>query len=130
MLASVPGTPPERLGPAGRRFVKQFEAAAPPWLTPDYYWAPYGAQAAETLLDAIAESDGTRASVVEKLRSGGARPGTLGTVRFDENGDVIAAPITILRIHRGGAGFTSLGEDFADGSIVEAVVTPPQRLYR
>lgn len=129
MYASVPGTPPERLGMAGRQFVKRFRASVPPWLTPDYYWAPYAAQAAEALLDAIAASNGTREGVLESMRSGTARPGTLGNIRFDDNGDVVAAPITILRIHRGGPGFTSFGPDFADGSVVADVVRPPRRLY-
>ena len=52
------------------------------------------------MLDAIARSDGTRASVVRELFAT-RRRGLLGDIAFDDNGDVRDAPVTILRIKRG-----------------------------
>jgi ABC-type branched-subunit amino acid transport system substrate-binding protein len=63
--------------------------------------ASYGAQGAEILLDAIARSDGTRASVREELRRTQVRNGILGDVAFDEKGDLVEGPMTILRFARG-----------------------------
>ena len=40
-------------------------------------------QAAEVVLDAIARSDGTRASVLEELRATDVKDGILGSFRFD-----------------------------------------------
>ena len=56
------------------------------------------------LLDAIARSDGTRAGVLDELFRTSLRRGLTGSVRFDERGDLIAPPITILRIRRGERG--------------------------
>jgi ABC-type branched-subunit amino acid transport system substrate-binding protein len=131
MLATVPGVPSDRMGPAGRRFVKHVERAAPAWLALNHYWIPFAAQATEVLLDAIAASDGTRASVIASLHSPRSKGSVIGAMRFDRNGDPEPAmPVTILRIHRGGAGMTSGARDFADGTIVDRVVTPPRSLYR
>jgi ABC-type branched-subunit amino acid transport system substrate-binding protein len=122
MFAGIAGTPPERLGPAGRRFIREFDRARPAYIKPDYFWAPYAAQATEVMLDAIKASDGTRASVIQQLRSTRVRGGVLGNFRFDKNGDITPAAMTILRVERGGDGFTRLGEDFAEGTKVEEVI--------
>jgi ABC-type branched-subunit amino acid transport system substrate-binding protein len=53
------------------------------------------------LLDAVARSDGTRAGVLDELFRTSLPHGLTGSVRFDERGDIIAPPITILRIRRG-----------------------------
>ena len=67
---------------------------------PDFA-ASYGVQAVEILLDAIARSDGTRASVMEEVRKTRIRNGLLGDIAFDRKGDLVEGPITILRFHRG-----------------------------
>ena len=56
------------------------------------------AQAAEVVLAAIARSDGTRASVLRELRASRVRGGILGTFRFDGNGDITPAKLTVLRV--------------------------------
>ncbi len=56
------------------------------------------AQTAELVLQAIARSDGTRASVLEELKASRVRDGLLGSFRFDRNGDVTPATVPILRI--------------------------------
>jgi ABC-type branched-subunit amino acid transport system substrate-binding protein/streptogramin lyase len=58
------------------------------------------AQATEIVLDAIARSDGTRASVLAELRGAKVTDGILGTFRFDDNGDMTPGWVSILRITR------------------------------
>ena len=67
MYVSYYGIPNSKLPPAGRRFLKAFERP-----NPDFS-AAYAAQATELLLDAIARSDGTRASVNRELRRSRSR---------------------------------------------------------
>ena len=50
-------------------------------------YAIYGAQSAQILLDAIANSDGTRASIIEEMFATQVEDGLLGTFGFNENGD-------------------------------------------
>ena len=49
------------------------------------------------MLAAIAGSDGTRASVLARLRASTVRDGILGSFRFDRNGDMTPAGVAILR---------------------------------
>lgn len=98
LYATEPGTTPDRLPRAGRRFLRALG------LTPAKAretWAPEAAQAAEVLLDAIARSDGTRASVVREVYATKVRNGILGSFSFDAFGDVVPAPVTIYRIGGG-----------------------------
>ncbi len=80
------------------------------------------------LLDAIARSDGTRESVRKNLLAARVENGILGTFGFDENGDVEPSSITILRVKTGGEGMSRAAADFADGAVVDRVLTPPARL--
>ena len=50
-------------------------------------YAIYGGQAAQILMDAIANSDGTRASVIEQMFATEVTDGLLGSFSFNENGD-------------------------------------------
>lgn len=59
--------------------------------------AIYGAAAADVLLDAVADSDGTRAGVRAALFRVRDR-GLLGSIRIDANGDVVPARVAILRV--------------------------------
>ena len=96
---SVSGLINASLPPAGRRFVDAFGATLPGVdIEPS---AVYAAEATGVLLDALAASDGTRAGVLRALFRTDLRGGLTGRIRFDRNGDVIAAPITILQIRRG-----------------------------
>ncbi len=92
------GIPNAELPPAGRRLL---DAAGRPEDDPDVSFA-YGAQAAEILLDAIARSDGTRASVTRELRATRVEDGILGDIRFDRYGDLVEGPVTIYRFTRKG----------------------------
>jgi ABC-type branched-subunit amino acid transport system substrate-binding protein len=63
--------------------------------------APEAAQATEVLLDAIARSDGTRASVVEELFATKVENGILGSFSFDRYGDIVPAPVGVYRFEGG-----------------------------
>ncbi len=100
MYLSFPGVLLEGLPPAGARWVERFrKTQGKAEIDPS---AVYAAQATEVLLDAIARSDGTRASVVEELFATKISDGLLGSFGFDANGDISESPITIVRVERPG----------------------------
>jgi branched-chain amino acid transport system substrate-binding protein len=112
VTVSFPATPPERLHGEGRRFVAQFgKAVGRPIEAYSVAWA----QATEVLLDAIARSDGTRASVTANLFKTKVKNGILGSFTFDRNGDTTAGSVTIYKVIQG-------------KPAVFAVITPPARL--
>jgi len=79
------------------------------------------------LLEAIAGSDGSRASVLKELRKIEESDGILGSFRFDANGDKTPASIAIYRV----TGKTPRGTDIADqlqGAVVDRVVSIPSEL--
>ena len=59
------------------------------------------AAATEILLDAIAASDGTRASVAANVTDAAPHRTVLGTIRFDANGDNTAPVFTAYRVEHG-----------------------------
>jgi len=125
VYVSLNGLTLERLGPAGRRFVRAFAATQPgAEIQPS---AVYAAQATEVLLDAIARSDGTRASVIRELFRSKVTRGLLGDFSFDENGDISESPITILRAERGGGANTILS---FEGAVIDRVERPEGVLVR
>ena len=128
MYVSFAGLPNEMLGPAGPRFLRRFGATQPGGAIQSGTYVPQAAQATEALLQAIAQSDGTRASVLQKLRRIEVRGGILGSFRLDENGDMTPAPIIIFRV-TGGRGGPGLVSDFR-GSVVDRVVSVPGSLLR
>ena len=110
------------LGAAGRRFKREVGAPAT-----EFGGVLEAGQAAELVMDAIARSDGTRASVLEELRASEVRNGILGSFRFNPGGDVTTASIPILRI----TGATPPGTDFPgefQGAVLDRVVKVPARL--
>jgi ABC-type branched-subunit amino acid transport system substrate-binding protein len=84
-------------------------------------------QATEILLQAIARSDGSRASVLKELRASKVRNGLLGTFGFDANGDITTAPIPIVRITGTTRPGTGLPGQF-QGSVLDRVVEVPAAL--
>jgi branched-chain amino acid transport system substrate-binding protein len=92
----VSGVPIERLNASGRDFVRHFETAIG---TSPHPYAVYAAQAARLVLDSIARSSGTRASVGRGVLSAKVSHGLIGSFSFDPNGDPSAAPVTIFRVH-------------------------------
>jgi hypothetical protein len=55
----------------------------------------------EALLDAVAASTGTRASVTDKLLRVRARGAILGRFGFDAKGDATSSAVTMYRIENG-----------------------------
>ena len=106
MYLSLAGVVTEGLPPAGARWARRFgETQSGVPVEPP---AVYAAQATEVLLDAIARSDGTRASVVRELFATSVTDGLLGSFGFDANGDISESPVTIVRIQRPGSANTIL----------------------
>ena len=116
MTVSVAGLPTEQLPARGRRFVEDFEQATGN-TKPTGRHSIVAAQATEVLLDAIARSDGTRASVVKQLFRTRVTNGILGSFGFDRNGDTTAGAVTVYRITHG-------------SPRIFAVITPPPALVR
>ena len=98
MTMSLPGPPISRLPPAGRKFVSEFGASL---VAPAQTDTPYAAQATQLMLDAIARSDGTRASVAHQLLTAKVSNGILGNFAITPNGDTTADTITIYQVHNG-----------------------------
>jgi DNA-binding SARP family transcriptional activator/ABC-type branched-subunit amino acid transport system substrate-binding protein len=97
LYVSQYGIANEKLPPRGEEFLESFARSRPEGAGPDF-GAAYGAQAAEILLDAIARSDGTRASVTREVFRTRVEDGILGDIRFDRYGDPVDAPFTFVRI--------------------------------
>ena len=91
------GYPNRLLPPRGKQFLEAFARMNDGEQGPDFA-AAYGAQAAEILLDAVARSDGSRASVTRELRRTRISNGILGDISFDRNGDLARAPVTAFRV--------------------------------
>jgi hypothetical protein len=111
---SVAGVPVDEFTGAAEEFIADFE----PTLGGDPVdpYAVYGAQAAEVLLNAIAASDYTRASVVEQMFATEVSGGFLGDFTFNENGDPTLASGAVV-------GFTIyVGEE----ELVPETVLSPQ----
>jgi branched-chain amino acid transport system substrate-binding protein len=96
MTVSVAGLPNSQLGPGGQAFLKGFDATIGGKQADPY--SVYAAQAADVMLQAIANSDGTRAGVTGQLFKVQIKNGILGTFGFNANGDVTANPVTIYKI--------------------------------
>jgi branched-chain amino acid transport system substrate-binding protein len=92
MFASVPGRAAENLPPAGRQFVEELEGRIGD--QPFELFAPYAGEAADVLLDAIAEAGSDRAGVLRALFASDRRAGILGDFEFRASGDPCVGPIT------------------------------------
>jgi len=119
MYIAYPGADISLLPPAGIRFLKELKART--GQSGEFYTAS-AAQSAEILLDAIARSDGTRASVTRELFKTRVENGILGDIRFDKNGDPVEAPITIWRVVRPTRG--------QNGLVVDRILTGRSALLR
>ena len=115
IYVSVAGEPNEKLGAKGKAFVKDFGATQSAGNVDPY--SAYAAQSAEVLLNAIANSDGTRAGVAAQLLKTKVTDGILGSFSIDANGDTNANPVTIYQI-KGGKQTTY------------KTITPPQDLVK
>ena len=97
LYVSEYGIANDKLPQRGRQFLDAFAATRGGDPGPDLS-SSYGAQGAEILLDAIARSDGTRASVMQEIRRTRVENGILGDIGFNANGDLVDAPFTFYRV--------------------------------
>jgi branched-chain amino acid transport system substrate-binding protein len=91
---SVAGLPNTALKGAGKTFVSGFTKAVG---SPDPY-SVYAAQAAEVLVAAIAQSNGSRSDVTKQLFKINLKNSILGNLSFNANGDVTSNPVTIYKV--------------------------------
>jgi ABC-type branched-subunit amino acid transport system substrate-binding protein len=112
------------LSAAGRRFKRDIGAPAT-----QYLGVMETGQAADLVMDAIARSDGTRASVLHELFASDVRDGVLGSFRFDPNGDITTASIPVLRITGATPPGAGLPRDF-QGAMLDRVVQIPPNLVK
>jgi branched-chain amino acid transport system substrate-binding protein len=98
VYVTVAGVPTEELKGRGKEFIDGFAAATGNRPGP---YAAYAAQAADLLLDAIADSDGDRAKVVENVFATKVEGGILGDFSISPTGDTDQNPVTAYRIVNG-----------------------------
>jgi branched-chain amino acid transport system substrate-binding protein len=90
MYLSVAGQPIDSFQGKAKEFVDGL-LAGPLSGKPIDPYAIYGGQAAQTMLDAIAASDGSRSDVISKLFASDVQDGLLGTFTFSSDGDPVAS---------------------------------------
>jgi ABC-type branched-subunit amino acid transport system substrate-binding protein/DNA-binding beta-propeller fold protein YncE len=123
LYVTVGVLPPDaaRLSPTQKRFVGGLgETAKTEYLL-------HVVQATEVVLAAIARSDGSRASVLRELKATRVRDGVLGSFRFDRNGDITPAKVTVLRV----TGHTPADlrlPGYLAGAVVHGTITVPANL--
>ncbi len=123
VIVSIAGVVPETFPPGGAVWARRFartQAGLP--VQPS---AVYAAQAATVALDAIARSDGSRASILRELFATDVRDGLLGDFGFDAAGDITESPVTVMRVT--GAGGSRRVQSVEGGEVLQ-VLRPPARL--
>jgi branched-chain amino acid transport system substrate-binding protein len=86
------------LGPGARSFASEFREHIG---SPPHPYVVYAAQAADLLLHAIGESDGTRRSVTGGVMHARIEDGILGSFEVDAAGELHPALVGVYRIDRG-----------------------------
>ncbi|TMM22493.1 MAG: branched-chain amino acid ABC transporter substrate-binding protein [Actinobacteria bacterium] len=118
MYITVAGQPPEKLTGAGQDFVKNFGAQIGTAVNP---YSTYAAQSMQVVLDAIANSDGSRAKITDNLLHTKVTDGILGTFSINSNGDTTRNPVTVYQ--QVGSGKSGTGKTFK-------VEVPPASLVK
>ncbi len=98
VYGSSPTLRPDELSERGKEFLRLYDER---YGTPPGTYAIYGVAALEVLLDALAESDGTRAGVAARLFQTNLEDGFLGPTSFDEYGDLADPQYAIHRVEAG-----------------------------
>ena len=96
---SVAGLPNTELPAAGQSFVKAFSKAEGGAAVDPY--SVYAAAATQVVLQAIGNSDGTRAGVNSQLFKTSISNGYVGPIAFNSNGDISENPVTIYKAVKG-----------------------------
>jgi ABC-type branched-subunit amino acid transport system substrate-binding protein/DNA-binding beta-propeller fold protein YncE/predicted Ser/Thr protein kinase len=126
MYVTNTSIPVERLPGGERRLVRRFNATQPA-TGAETLWQPETMRAVQVVLEAIARSDGTRASVLEQLRATRAEGGVFGSFRFDRFGDITPSAVAIHRV----TGETKPGSTTTPslhGAALDRVIRIPEQL--
>jgi ABC-type branched-subunit amino acid transport system substrate-binding protein/predicted Ser/Thr protein kinase len=121
---SATDVPPRAQPRAGRRFARDTGTFDEP-----VFGVLQAGQATELLLDAIARSDGTRASVLDELRGAKVEDGILGDFRIDRYGDITPARLAIFRITGATPPNAPVFSQY-EGAVLDRVIEVPARLAR
>jgi ABC-type branched-subunit amino acid transport system substrate-binding protein len=112
MRIALPGVAGvEQLGRAARGFARELRRTLGAEPEPS---ALYAAAAMEVALDALARSDGTRASMLKALFRTRIDDAPLGPVSFDRNGDIESNAVTVLRVAPGARSVRDLADVVVD----------------
>jgi len=95
---SIAVLPNSSLPAGGRRFAAEFKRR---YGRKPCCFSVHDAQAANILLDAIAESGGSRSAVTERVMTARIRDGLLGDFAIDENGDTTLNTFAVYRLVNG-----------------------------
>ena len=117
---NIPGAARD-LSPRARQFLRDLGTTEPP------PWVLEAGQAAELVLQAIARSNGTRASVLKELRAAEVKNGLLGSFHFNRNGDITPATVMIVRITGSTPPSSGLDSNL-QGAVVDRIVKIPASL--
>src|SRR5205823_1668669 len=115
MFASVPGSTPENLPAQGRVLVNDLKGKTNGH--PVEQFAPYAAEAAAVLLDAIAKAGPNRAGIAKAVLTARGGGGILGRYDIEPSGDPSLGPITVLKA---GSSFSALREVTPQAGVVRA----------
>jgi ABC-type branched-subunit amino acid transport system substrate-binding protein len=121
---SATDVPPRAQPLAGRRFARDTGTLD----APVFGMLPAG-QTTELVLDAIARSDGSRASVLEELRGAKVEDGILGDFRIDRYGDITPARLAIFRITGATPPDAPVFPQY-EGAVLDRVIEVPATLAR
>jgi len=105
MYISIAGEPYKNLPAAGKQFAQKFGKSI--HLTPSKVnpYSNYGATAMLVVLNAIAKSNGTRASVASHVYNTSFPTTPIGSFKLNKNGDTNAGVISFYKIKNKNAGF-------------------------
>ena len=118
---TVAGAPVDQFKGKGGEFAKKFQSEVLNGKPVDPY-AILAVQAADTVLQAIANSDGTRQSVRDELFALKVDDGYIGGFEFNENGDVTGASGAVLTfsIYKGTDKLVTLKTATPEANLIDA----------
>jgi branched-chain amino acid transport system substrate-binding protein len=120
-IFTVAGAPVDQFKGKGGQFAKRFQQQVLKGRPVDPY-AILAVQAADVVLTAIANSDGTRGSVIEEAFKVKVNNGYIGSFEFNDNGDVTGAKGQVLTfsVYRGTNKLTTLKTATPTANLVSA----------
>jgi branched-chain amino acid transport system substrate-binding protein len=120
-IFTVAGAPVDQFKGKGGEFAKKFQDEVLKGKPVDPY-AILAVQAADVVLQAIANSDGSRASILEELFKLKVTDGYIGGFEFNENGDVTGASGAVLTfsVYKGTNKLTTLKTATPEANLIDA----------